>query len=102
MHPIELSQKAANTLGITWDDGHQSSYQVRGLRLQCKCAACVDEWTRKVLIKEEQIPLDIRPKKIEPVGRYALSIAWSDGHSSGIYTFDHLRSLCECEACRKT
>jgi DUF971 family protein len=28
------------------------------------------------------------------VGRYALSIQWSDGHDMGIYTFDYLRKLC--------
>jgi len=37
--------------------------------------------------------------KAELVGRYALQIYWSDGHSSGIYTFDYLRNLCPCTDC---
>jgi DUF971 family protein len=38
--------------------------------------------------------------RVEPVGAYAIRIDWSDGHNTGIYTFDHLRSLCQCDACR--
>jgi len=30
------------------------------------------------------------------VGRYAVQIAWTDGHDSGIYTFEYLRELCPC------
>jgi len=41
----------------------------------------------------------LKPQKAELVGRYALQIYWSDGHSSGIYTFDYLRGLCPCTEC---
>ena len=37
--------------------------------------------------------------RIEPVGLYGLSIEWSDGHSTGIYTFDTLAELCQCDTC---
>ncbi|MFB3073931.1 MAG: gamma-butyrobetaine hydroxylase-like domain-containing protein [Candidatus Methylomirabilales bacterium] len=43
---------------------------------------------------------EIRIAQMAPVGRYALSFTWSDGHSTGIYSFDFLRSLCPCEICR--
>jgi DUF971 family protein len=33
------------------------------------------------------------------VGRYAIQFHWSDGHSTGIYTFEHLRELCTCPIC---
>jgi DUF971 family protein len=36
----------------------------------------------------------VTPTTIEPVGNYAISIAWSDGHSTGIYRFDFLREIC--------
>jgi DUF971 family protein len=38
----------------------------------------------------------LKPERAEVVGRYALQIFWSDGHSTGIYAFDYLRSLCPC------
>jgi Gamma-butyrobetaine hydroxylase-like, N-terminal/ParB-like nuclease domain len=30
---------------------------------------------------------------VEPVGNYAIRILWSDGHGSGIYSFEHLRKI---------
>ncbi len=98
--PVELIQQSPTQLGIRWSDNHQSTYAVRNIRLNCHCANCVDEWTREVRIKSEQVPADIRPRKIESVGRYAFSITWSDGHDTGIYTFEQLRALCECEVCK--
>ena len=41
---------------------------------------------------------ETQPLKIlgmKPVGNYAYSIAFSDGHDTGIFTFDLLRSLGE-------
>jgi DUF971 family protein len=37
----------------------------------------------------------------EPVGAYAIRIHWSDGHNTGIYSFDHLRAICPCPECSK-
>jgi DUF971 family protein len=45
---------------------------------------------------------DVVPQEIEAVGRYGLKITWSDGHNLGIYTFEYLRTLCECEECKKS
>ena len=41
----------------------------------------------------------LHPERAELVGRYALQIYWSDGHSTGIYSFPYLRSLCPCPEC---
>lgn len=97
--PLELKQVAGDRLGIRWVDGHESSYRVRNIRLACRCANCVDEWTKAPLLKPETIPQDIRPEHIESVGRYALKIRWSDGHDTGIFTFEQLRAQCECTQC---
>ena len=88
MGPLELR--------VEWQDGHQSSYPVRTIRLNCRCANCVEELTGRPLLREDDIPADVRPVKISPVGRYAVQIAWTDGHDTGIYTFEHLRALCPC------
>lgn len=98
--PMGLKQLGSDLLGISWNDGHESIYHVRNIRLSCRCANCIDEWTREKLLKDEMVPSDIKPKKLETVGRYALQIDWSDGHNSGIFTFEQLRSQCECESCR--
>ena len=36
---------------------------------------------------------------MEQIGRYAVRLRWSDGHSAGIYEFGLLRSLCPCDGC---
>jgi DUF971 family protein len=36
---------------------------------------------------------------VEGVGNYAIRIDWSDGHNSGIYSYEHLRSICQCKQC---
>jgi DUF971 family protein len=59
----------------------------------------VDEWTGESLINREAIPEGIHPAEISPVGNYAIQIVWSDGHSTGIYSFDLLRKICPCEKC---
>jgi DUF971 family protein len=38
---------------------------------------------------------------LEEVGKYALRIIWNDGHSSGIYSWDYLRSICPCGECER-
>lgn len=38
---------------------------------------------------------DVLIAHIEPVGHYALKPSFSDGHDSGLYTWDFLRFLCE-------
>jgi ATP-binding protein involved in chromosome partitioning len=78
---------------IRWTDAHVSRYRQRDLRLECPCAECVDEWTGVKRLKPENIPLDVHALEVRGVGRYALQFMWSDGHASGIYTYDKLRAL---------
>lgn len=88
-----IGQVDDRTLGITWTDGKQSTYDVVQLRRRCPCATCIDEWTHEPLLKPEQIPESVRPIKVESVGQYALTIHFSDGHKTGIYTFSALRKM---------
>ncbi len=39
------------------------------------------------------LPILTYPTKIEPVGRYAIQIHWSDSHSTGLYTWEKLWDL---------
>ncbi|MBI4388426.1 MAG: DUF971 domain-containing protein [Candidatus Omnitrophica bacterium] len=99
--PISITQAGPLELEIKWADGHRSLYAAHALRLRCRCANCVDEWSGTQRISVDQIPADVHPLSVESVGRYGLRIAWSDGHSTGIYAFDYLRTLCGCEICKR-
>ena len=84
---------------VTWNDGHFSSYPSWYLRQNCPCAVCVEELTGRRKILEGSIPSSLERHHVEAVGNYALSFRWSDGHSTGIFTFEYLRGLCPCQEC---
>jgi DUF971 family protein len=100
--PRKIEVAGDGGLSVLWTDGHQAIYTPARLRLACKCALCEDEWSGERRLAAGSIPADIRVLGVKPVGRYGLQINWSDGHSTGIYTFDRLRPMCECEACLET
>lgn len=86
---------------IEWDDaGHAWLYPARALRLACPCAACVEEMTGRALLDPAAVPADVRAESLALVGAYGLRIQWSDGHATGIYTFERLREACGCPRCR--
>ena len=91
--PKGIRQAGSFELAITWRDGHESVYPVRELRLVCGCASCVDEWSGEAHLDAAAVPEDVHPLRIEPVGRYAIQIHWSDGHDTGIFPFRRLREL---------
>jgi len=55
----------------------------------------VDEWTRERTLDPASVPEDVHPLSIQSVGRYAIQINWSDGHSTGLYTYQRLRAMAE-------
>ena len=91
--PVAIEQAGPDSLRIRWNDGVQSLYAVRELRLACRCAHCIEEMTGRPLLDPTGVPPDVRPLRIRPVGRYALQFDWSDGHDTGIYSFEYLRQL---------
>ena len=95
-HEIGPTEDGAK-LRITWKDGVVSEYVPRYLRLLCPCAGCVDEMTGERTLQPGMIDEGVYPAEIHYVGRYAIQCMWSDGHSTGIYTFEYLRELWDRE-----
>lgn len=80
---------------VQWPDGSVDLLNNRDVRAACQCAACVEEYTGEQLLDPNTIPADIQAKSITPLGNYAVSIAWSDGHASGIFTWDRLKEIAQ-------
>lgn len=99
VYPTKLSRTGGNHLLIEWSDGLRSEYADRQLRDACPCATCREkrsEGPKPANLLPVLAPTDLRPltiSKMEPVGNYAYSIEFSDGHNTGIYTLDLLRQL---------
>jgi DUF971 family protein len=92
------ADRPARTLTIEWADGHQSAFDLTVLRWLCPCAYCRGEggqpgWLdSKPTLTDEQLELT----DMSLTGNYAVQPSWADGHSSGFYSFEHLRRNCPC------
>jgi DUF971 family protein len=80
-----------NVLRILWDDDQLSHYPFAYLRGWCPCAVCQGHGGERHFVKVENPQL----AGVSMVGNYALNPRWADGHETGIYTFEYLRSLDE-------
>jgi len=98
--PREVRLDDDGTVHIDWTDGHAGRHTAYDLRLNCPCAACVDEDTGRRTLDPGAVPLDVGIRTIQQVGRYALAFAYTDGHDTGIYRYPLLRELCECDTCK--
>jgi ATP-binding protein involved in chromosome partitioning len=98
--PVGFSRRDARTLSVLWQDGRRDDFDVRDLRLACHCAVCVEESSGRALLDPKSVRPDIAPREISSVGNYAIRFSWNDGHSTGIYSFEHLRALGELDAAK--
>ena len=97
--PTEINHlKARGVVRITWNDGHIGEYEESYLRGYCPCAMCQGHGSQRQFISVPGAKL----QEIHGVGNYAIEFRWHDSHSTGIYTFEYLRSLCPCAACAGT
>ena len=117
--PIDQRGKAASVkvhltsgsgVDIAWVDGHLSHYAFAYLREKCPCAMCNDERSKAEgaakhmggVANSMVLPMfKPKPKAVAAhgVGNYALQIDFNDGHRTGIYSFDYLRTICPCDVC---
>jgi DUF971 family protein len=86
---------------LGFDSGESFEVPFLTLRFECPCATCVDEMTGKRVLRLETLDPAVKPKQILPVGRYGISIAWNDGHSTGMYHFDRLYEIARSTQDRK-
>jgi DUF971 family protein len=93
--PIEVGRANAHDVKIRWDNGRETVYPARFLRMSCPCAGCIEEMTGRKMLSEDSVPVDVHPLGIFPVGRYAIQIQWSDGHQTGIFTWERLYQMAE-------
>jgi DUF971 family protein len=118
--PIDSRKKPASVkvhvtsgagVDITWSDGHGSHYDFAYLREECPCATCNDERIRKSAFASAgpasaaALPMfkpKTRAQAATTVGNYAIQITFTDGHATGIFSYDHLRNICPCAECAKS
>ena len=97
-HPIDyfISDKY---IALKADDNTELLISLKKLRQACPCAHCNGEkdifgnisGKKETRLIYESLILN----KVVLVGSYAIRLFWKDGHSNGIYTFQHLKGLSE-------
>lgn len=107
--PEHIAISKSKGIQIDWSDGHHSEYGLVYLRGQCPCATCTGAHGTEPQVYQPEKPDPAAPfqlfkptlkmNSVEAVGGYAIRIDWSDGHKTGIYSFDHLRKICQCADC---
>jgi len=106
---VKIHVKSGEGVDIVWADGHSSHFDFVLLRDNCPCATCNDERAKKESMGAKMpaaaaLPMykpKARAQGATQVGNYAIQISFNDGHSTGIYSYDYLRTLCPCEECAK-
>ncbi len=98
---IKVLLKSGEGVRVDWKDGHHSEYSFDYLRNHCPCATCrVGHGETPKIISDLPIYKEkARAIQAEPIGHYALRFSFSDGHNTGIYSFEHLRDICPCPDC---
>jgi DUF971 family protein len=109
--PEHIAISKSKGIKIDWKDGHTSEYGLEYLRDKCPCATCTGAHGTPPRQPTPQpaggsSPFQMYQAKlkmlgVEPVGNYAIRINWSDGHNTGIYSYDHLREICPCAECKR-
>ena len=119
--PIDQRKKPASVkihvstgagVDITWSDGHASHYDfsLPSRRMPLR------HLQRRARKKARPSPPQAQPppppypcsnpnpprKSANAVGNYAIQFTFTDGHATGIYSYDHLRTICPCPDCAQT
>jgi DUF971 family protein len=94
--PIQIKIIDKKNLFIKWSEKDESIIPLQYLRKHCPCATCAT-WREKE--SKSYIPIfnenQIKVSNISVVGSYAISIAWKDGHNTGIYEYAFLKKFAD-------
>jgi DUF971 family protein len=97
---------AGRELALAWGDGHESYLGFDELRTSCPCAVCRGHHgigtgpPDPLRVVKAPLAGQVNIKALNPVGAYAVQIVWSDGHDTGIHSFESLRQACHCAECQ--
>lgn len=97
MQPIKIELTDRSTLNVIWDDNSNSEISLFELRKACPCAICTSELEDFSHSYKVYRGNEVEIADISVVGSYAVSIAWKDGHNTGMYEFQYLKDLTEKE-----
>jgi len=95
-HPTEIRfDDDQKVLTVAFSDGAEYQYRTAILRGYCPCAHCQGHGSLPHVWNPIRDESAITVSDISQVGNYAICIAWEDGHNTGVYSFEMLRTIAE-------
>jgi len=90
--PTEIKlHQVSRKLEIAFDDGTRFELPYEFLRVYSPSAEVRGHGPGQEVLQVGKQNIEV--KNVEPVGSYALSLTFSDGHDTGIYSWDYLYEL---------
>lgn len=99
-----IKKISESELKLNWIDGHESTFTLEFLRKSCPCASCKGETVllhQYSPMPQVELPGRNEIKNISQVGSYAIQFFWKDNHDTGIFSYEFLRSICQCKLCQQ-
>ncbi|MDZ4826133.1 MAG: DUF971 domain-containing protein [Actinomycetota bacterium] len=88
---VELDRE--HGLTVHWDDGTEDHFGLEELRINCPCAECRGARDQgRPAWPGPSAPQPLRALNAELVGAFGITIAWNDGHATGIFAWGLLRA----------
>jgi DUF971 family protein len=90
--PTELRlDKSKRTLTVAFDSGERFALPAEYLRVESPSAEVQGHSpAEKQIVTGKE---DVAITAIEPIGNYAVRLAFDDGHDSGLFSWDYLHKL---------
>lgn len=100
--PTKIESPRPFLIAMAWPDGFEATITTEAFRNACPCASCKGEQImgRTVVLPQMRTfsPGMFELAGINPMGNYAIQVGWKDGHNTGIYPWELLRSIAEQNA----
>ncbi len=93
-HPVEIKvHQVSHLLEIAFDSGASFRLPFEYLRVYSPSAEVRGHGPGQEVLQAGKKQVGVT--KLDPVGNYAIQIHFSDGHNTGIYSWDYLNELGE-------
>lgn len=94
--PTKISRPKPYLLKLEYDDSQAFIFLLTAFRDECPCAFCKGETimgTHYSFGMKQFAPGMNELVSLTPTGNYGVQATWKDGHDSGIYTWEMLRTI---------
>jgi DUF971 family protein len=98
IEPARIKLQKDELLHVEWSDGRVDQWTIAQLRGKCPCAMCKEnrqeqKKNRLAVISGNSFDGQLIVTSAKPVGNYAIHLTFSDGHDTGIFSFQYLREI---------